>query len=229
LLDGWSLPVLLEELLQVYEELTGGQQPPAGEPDRYEDYIRFIGGRDRQAERQYWKHYLETIEGSTLLPFVRPTADRNKGLGKYGEVEWGLSREQTDQVVRFAQASRVTVNTVMQGVWAYLLHRYTGQQTVVFGVTVSGRPEALRGVERRVGMYINTLPLRAVVRQELPVGEWLRSLQEDQAGSRTFQYAPLHELQQLAGISGDWFDTVLVFENYPVSSVIGSRKWTLSK
>ncbi|MHA4812691.1 condensation domain-containing protein, partial [Flavitalea flava] len=128
LLDGWSLPLLLEELLQVYEALQTGGEPEAVDADRYEDYIRYIESRDQDGERAYWEGYLQGVEGSTLLPFIEPTAERNKGLGAYGEEEVWINSRETAGIVAYVQRQRITVNTLMQGIWSYLLYRYTGSR-----------------------------------------------------------------------------------------------------
>src|SRR5262249_32942627 len=122
---------------------------------------------------------------------------------------------------------RLTMNTVMQGVWAYLLWRYTGNREIVYGVTVSGRPEDLPGVEKKVGIFINAIPLRTSMEETGGAADWLRSMQEVQAESREFQHTALTDIQRWLGVSGDLFDSLLVFENYPVSKVLGARQWKL--
>ena len=128
----------------------------------------------------------------------------------------------TSRIERYAGLSRITVNTMMQGVWSYLLHRYTGSNDIVYGVVVSGRPEDLPGMEHRVGMYINTVPLRSRWDGEKEIGKWLQEIQAGQLESRQYQYTKLSSIQEWTGITGDLFDSILAFENYPVSKVIGS-------
>ena len=164
LLDGWSLAVLLGELLQVYEQMVTGKTALAASEDRYEDYIHYIERQDKEEATSYWKKYLNGLDESSLLPFISITADRTKGIGLYKDESLHLDRETTSRITRYAQRNHITLNTLMQGVWAYLLSRYTGNKDVVYGVIVSGRPDDLAGVEQRVGMYINTLPY--VLRQK---------------------------------------------------------------
>ena len=83
------------------------------------------------------------------------------------------------------------------------------------------------GVERRVGMYINTLALRAVFNDSQEIVNWLQGLQTDQVTSRQYQYTALQDVQGWTGVKGDLFDSLLVFENYPVSKLINSKKWSL--
>ncbi len=141
--DGWSMPVLMEEFLTTYERLLQGKKVEKMEEDRYEDYIRYIERRDKEQEKRYWKSYMEGVEGPTLLPFINSTAGRNKGKGIYKEELLLLDRERTSKIEAYAQQQRITMNTVMQGVWSYVLHRYAGNKDVVFGVIVSGRPDAV--------------------------------------------------------------------------------------
>ena len=108
----------------------------------------------------------------------------------------------------------------MQGVWAFLLYRYTAAEDITYGVTVSGRSGELSDMEQRIGLYINTLPLHTHVDPAAPVTQWLQQLQAQQVAARHYQHSRLADIQKWAAISGDWFDSLLVFENYPVSSAM---------
>ncbi|QJB31840.1 non-ribosomal peptide synthase/polyketide synthase [Chitinophaga oryzae] len=227
LFDGWSVPVLMEELLHAYEAAVKGAPPAAGTEDRYEDFIRYLEKRDDDKEEQYWRRYMEGVEEATLLPFIRAGADRTREAGVYKDFVLSIDAAATAKISAFAQQQHVTVNTLMQGVWALLLHRYTGQEHVTYGVTVSGRPEDLSGVEQRVGMYINTIPLHAAVAPEKALGPWLQELQLSQLQSREHQHTGLDTIGRWCGLTGELFDTLLVFENYPVSKVLDAQSWLL--
>ncbi|MGO4293652.1 amino acid adenylation domain-containing protein [Chitinophaga sp. RAB17] len=222
LLDGWSVPTLMEEFIDTYERLTAGRELLEEEEDRYEDYIRYIAARDKEADEQFWRNYLREVEEGCLLPFVTTTAERTKGLGVYAVEQLKLGTAVTARIAAYAQRNHITVNTLMQGVWACLLQHYTGRAAVTFGVTVSGRPEELPGIERRIGMYINTLPVFTQWQPEQEVAAWLQQIQQEQLQCREHQYTALNDIQRLTGIQGDLFDTILVFENYPVSKVAAS-------
>jgi hypothetical protein len=227
LFDGWSLPVLMEEFLTTYELLASGEKLIEQDEDIYEDYIKYIDRTDKEQSKQYWQHYLAGLNQGTLLPFVESTAERNKGLGKYKTVSLQISTAFTSKIQTFAQKHHITVNTVMQGVWSILLHEYTGNQDIAFGVIVSGRPDDLPGVEKRVGMFINNLPLRSKFDGNENVSAWLKNLQSEQVLSRKNQHTPLTDIQNWSGISGDIFDSILVYENYPVNKIIHDKQWRL--
>jgi amino acid adenylation domain-containing protein len=227
LMDGWSLGILMGEFLNTYELLKSGKQLLVKDEDRFEDYIRYIDRIDKVAEKDFWSNYLTGVEQSTLLPFLATGVDRNKGLGNFITLPLLLNEAVSAEIQHFAQHNRLTVNTLFQGVWAYLLHQYTGNNNIVYGVIVSGRPDDLDRVEKRVGMYINTLPFHAAINPGKGIVEWLQDIQTEQVNARQYQYTPLQTAQVLTGLHGDWFDTLLSFENFPVDEIIGSKHWSL--
>ncbi len=226
LFDGWSLPVIIGELLKTYEILVSGGEVNR-DVDHFRDYINYLDQIDRELEKKYWVNYLKGLEYGTVMPFASAAQDRNKGAGLYKTNSVNLNVNETAGIIAFVQKNKITVNTLMQGVWASLLHQYTGNKQVVFGVIVSGRPEDLSDVEQRVGMYINTLPLKAVFDDEQTISGWLQQLQREQISSRQFQYTPLQKIKEWSGLKDELFDSLLVFENYPVSELLSSKKWAI--
>ncbi|MGO4292378.1 amino acid adenylation domain-containing protein, partial [Chitinophaga sp. RAB17] len=227
LFDGWSLPVMVEALLDTYEKLVTGKPVAVAGEDRYEDYIRYQERMDKELEEQYWRRYLAGLAEGSLLPFIGTTDKLTKGGGNFRETTFRLDSVVTENLTRFAQQNHITQNTLMQGVWAYLLYRYSGHRDVVYGTTVSGRPEDLPGVEKRVGLYINTLPLYTVIDPAQEITVWLQSLQNGQQQSREHQYVGLNEIQRWTNISGELFDSTITFQNYPVSEVVNAQTWQL--
>src|SRR5439155_26388043 len=128
-------------------------------------------------------------------PFIGAAGDRNKGVGEYNYEMLVLDKELTAAVERYGQRHRLTVNTVMQGVWSYLLSRYTGSASVTYGVTVSGRPDGLKEVESRVGLYIKTLPVHARIDAKQQIADWLAEIQQGQLESRGYQHTGLSTIQ----------------------------------
>ena len=227
LLDGWSLPVIVEELLVAYDAYLRGQQPPSKKVDQYEDYIQYIQTKDVYQEEKFWKNYLHEVEDRTLLPFVSNSQDRNKGEATPKESMFHCSAAKTDQLRAFAKSNNLTVNTLIQGAWSLLLSHYTNKPETLFGVTVSGRPTDLEQAEEKVGLYINALPLRSTIRKDQTVLDWLKDIQEGHVASWEYQYTGLNTIQDWVGITGDLFDSLVVFENYPVQEVLDEQDWSL--
>ncbi|WP_313053322.1 non-ribosomal peptide synthetase [Pseudomonas lopnurensis] len=211
LMDGWSNSRLLGEVLQRY----AGQLPevPAG---RYRDYIAWLQRQDSQASEMFWKEQLVELDEPTRL--VQAPRGEEEG---HGDHVMTLGRVATDRLRFFAQQCKVTVNTLVQAAWLLLLQRYSSQDVVCFGATVAGRPAELVGIEEQVGLFINTLPVIGSPRPEQTVAEWIGQVQALNLALREFEHTPLYEIQRWAGLGGEaLFDSLLVFENYPVSEAL---------
>lgn len=217
ILDGWSLQMVVAQFSEVYPAICAGRTPnlPATRP--YGDHIRWLQRQDLDAARNYWHNTLGGFEGDCRL--LRAPAAAGL-VQNYTEQSLQLTAETSAALRQFAAAHKLTLNTLVQGAWALLLYRLTGSADVLFGVTVSGRPAELRDVERMVGLFINTLPLRARINPESVVTAWLENLQRQQFEARLFDYSPLVQIREWSGVAGfgTLFETLFAFENYPVQT-----------
>ncbi|MQA57983.1 condensation domain-containing protein, partial [Pseudomonas piscis] len=216
LMDGWSNSQLLGEVLQRY----AGQLPYQA-PGRYRDYIGWLQRQDAQACERFWKEQLLALDEPTRL--AQAVGRDAQVLGARGHAKHlhALDIAQTRRLGEFARQQKVTVNTLVQAAWLLLLQRCTGQDTVVFGATVSGRPAELKGVEQQIGLFINTLPVVATPRPDMLASDWLQAVQARNLALRDYEHTPLYEVQRWAGQGGEaLFDNILVFENYPVSEAL---------
>ncbi|KFF42763.1 peptide synthase [Pseudomonas sp. BRG-100] len=215
LMDGWSGSQLFGEVLQQY----AGEALPAP-TGRYRDYIAWLQAQDKAASQAFWKDQLASLQEPTRLS-RSAQSEADAVLAVNGEHRLSLDAAQTEQLRTFAQRHKVTLNTLVQGAWLLLLHHHTGQATVAFGATVAGRPAQLRGIEQQVGLFINTLPVVATPDAQMSVSHWLQQLQQQNVGLREQEHTPLFEIQRWAGLGGEaLFDSILVFENYPVSEAL---------
>ena len=213
LLDGWSSARLLGEVLSGYEQLQVLPAAPS-----YRDYISWLARQDEAADERFWRQRLAELDAPTLLATVIPSRSGQTG---HGAVHTRLGEAQTASLQTFAQAQRITLNTLVQGAWLLLLQRYTGQRSVAFGSTVAGRPADLADAEDMLGLFINTLPVIQRPLAEQPVGVWLREVQDANLALREHEHTPLYRVQRWAGQSGQaLFDSIIVFENYPIGEAL---------
>ncbi|MEV5594486.1 amino acid adenylation domain-containing protein [Streptomyces sp. NPDC052496] len=210
LMDGWSMPVLLNELTTVYA--AGGDARGLPGAPRYRDYLAWLNRQDKDAARQAWRAELAGNDEPTLVAPADPARLPVVPESLISEIPEDLTRG----LVGLARAHGLTVNTVVQGAWALLLARLAGRDDVVFGATVAGRPDELPGVESMVGLFINTLPVRVRLDGGQPLHRLLSGIQERQTALMSHQHLGLGEIQKLAG-PGAVFDTLVVFENYPAA------------
>lgn len=227
LMDGWCRVTILNEVFEIYEGLCRGEPLRLDTPRPYRDYIAWLQQQDPSAATAYWKHYLEGFTAPTLLPISsRLTRQSQRGFASQHQA---LPAELTGKLQQLARTYRLTLNTLVQGAWALLLSRYCEEDDVVFGTTVSGRPPELAGVEQMVGLFINTLPVRVRIQEERNVMEWLQQLQSEQVEQRQYEYSQLAEIHGWSEVARGvpLFESLVVFENYPVKNPSPERRGNL--
>jgi amino acid adenylation domain-containing protein/non-ribosomal peptide synthase protein (TIGR01720 family) len=222
LLDGWSLPVVFREVMALYDSHVAGHAPSLPPAPAYREYAAWLARRDPAGDERFWRGELEGFAAPTPLGVDRSAAEAAGPA--YGTLQAVLSPADTARLQGAARAHGLTLSTLVQGAWALLLSRYAGEREVVFGVTVSGRPADLPGVEEMVGVFINTLPVRVDVDASAPVAAWLGAVQRRQAEMREHEHTPLVQVQGWSGVprGQPLFDSFYVFENYPFEEVPGA-------
>ncbi|MCP5425314.1 MAG: amino acid adenylation domain-containing protein [Gammaproteobacteria bacterium] len=223
LLEGWSWALLSREVFEIYRLLRAGQEPDWPAPRPYRDYIVWLQRQDPRAAESFWREQLKGFATPTPLPLSRPTTLATPRYGEY-RLQWPAALG--DELRNLARRERLTLSVLLQGVWAVLLSRYSGQDDVLFGATVSGRSVPLPGIETIVGLFINTLPVRVRVAGTPTVADWLRGLLREQGEREQFAYAPLVDIQNGSEIPRPLalFDSLLVFENFPVNSELNDAR-----
>jgi amino acid adenylation domain-containing protein len=214
LLDGWSGSLVLREVFAYYEAHRQGQALELPVPRAYRDYIHWLQQQDPARAERFWRSVLAGFTAPTPLGMEQPPGPSSDGpdyLQQYLE----LSTEATTALRLFARQNDLTLNTLVQGAWAFLLSRYSGRRDVVFGTVVSGRPVELEGIESMVGLFINTLPVRVQVSPEMEVLPWLQQLQRRQAEARQYQYSPLVQIRGWSEVPAGQplFESHAVFQN----------------
>ncbi|MGW0007957.1 amino acid adenylation domain-containing protein, partial [Nocardia grenadensis] len=213
LLDGWSMPLLMRDLLTLYAVRGDAAAMPA--VHSYRTFLAWLGRQDRGVSLDAWRAALAEVEEPTLL--VRPEAGGSEITALSGEYVFELDVAATARMTELATEVGVTANTVLQVAWSVLLGRLTGRDDVLFGATVSGRPPELPGVETMVGLFINTIPVRVRFDRNESVRTVLARVQAEQADLLDHHYVGLADIHAAAGMPA-LFDTLLVFESYPVDA-----------
>jgi amino acid adenylation domain-containing protein/non-ribosomal peptide synthase protein (TIGR01720 family) len=223
-LDGWSLGQVLTDVFERYAALTTGTRPRAVARPPFRDYLHWLRRQDQRQAQAHWRQALSGFRAPTALPYDRHPADAHRSESSQ-TIRTALTAEQTTRLEHAARQAGLTTSTLVQGAWALLLSRYSGDRDVVFGATVSGRPAELPGVEDIVGMFINTLPVRVQLDSGQDTLAWLRELQIQQSQSRRYDYVALSQLQACSELPAGrgLFDSIVVFENYPYDEAAASQ------
>ncbi len=212
-LDGWSLPLILNEVFTAYAALSGGKEPALERRKPYGDYIAWLKKQDRDKAEAYWKNKLAGFSAPTPFRVDRPAA----GAWSAGERSLVLEEGPSAELVAFARKVQITTSTLVQGAWTILLARLSGEEDVLYGSTVSGRSAPVPGIEGMIGMFINTLPIRARVAMDAPAIEYLRALQNEHAEARDYEYSALVDIQGWSEVprGTPLFESQVAFENTP--------------
>ncbi|NVJ10774.1 AMP-binding protein, partial [Myxococcus sp. AM001] len=213
LLDGWSTQLVLREVFSRYEALRRGLTLPRRAVRPYRDFIAWLGRQDLGAARDFWRGALAGFTAPTRLDFGG--APRASTL--LGEVQLRMSAAETSALGAFSRRHGVTGGTLLQAAWALLLGRYSGEDDVLFGLTVSGRPPELAGVEQMAGLFINAIPVRVKLPGASPVVSWLKEFQAWLQNARQYESSPLVEVRRWSDVPPGpaLFESLVVFENYP--------------
>ena len=222
LVDGWSASIILQDLLAFYDAYCSGEKA-AGLPavPSYKSYLNWVKNQDQSKSKAFWTEVLKDFERPTL---VGNRKQSQKSLeNNFQTKSLKLSQEESQKLRDFSQKKQITLNTLIQGIWAILLSRYIEHEDIAFGTIVSGRSIDLPNAALMAGMYMNVLPLRIRMDNNEKLSDWLKSLQLQQAQIRDFEYTNLDEiLDSSSSAKGNLlFDSVVVFENMPLENIRG--------
>ncbi|MGM1064624.1 amino acid adenylation domain-containing protein [Saccharothrix sp. Mg75] len=208
--DGWSTGIVLKELFAFYGDLDAALPPVAP----YRTYLEWLARQDRPGARAAWA---EALAGVTGPCHVHP-AERAGTPEPHRQLRRALGAAESDALTNRCRALGVTLNTVVQCAWGYVLSRLTNADDVLFGTSVSGRPPELPGVRDMVGLLTNTVPVRVRVDRDETLAALARRTQDEQAALLPHHHLSLAEIQRQAGFGGgkSLFDTTTMVVNYPL-------------
>jgi amino acid adenylation domain-containing protein len=229
LLDGWSLPIVLDELFRLYAANAEGRALRLDRPRPYGDYIAWLKKQDPARTAAFWRSRLAGFHAKTPLGVDRPP-HLGRGPAHFAELRRTLSAEDSEHILAFSRRHPITVSTLLQGAFALLLSHYSGEDDVLFGATVSGRSLPLPGIESMVGLFINTLPSRVQIDHDARAGDFLLALQRSLNELRDVEHSALVDAQAESDVprGSPLFESLLVFENYPFDEALYRRSGGLS-
>ena len=236
IIDGWSLPLLVKEVFAIYAAYGAGKEPRLDRVKPFGDYIGWLNKQSLASAEAFWKKTLAGFVAPTPFRVDHPASVHDGGSpGKPGsapkppgephevdETMLVFTATESAALQAFARQHQLTLSTLVQGAWALLLARYSGEDDVLFGATVSGRSAPVPGIDRMVGLFINTLPVRVKVPADQPIIAWLHALQDQYSELREYEHSPLVEVQGWSEVPRGLplFESQVAFENYPEAEAL---------
>ncbi|MEV7656743.1 amino acid adenylation domain-containing protein, partial [Streptomyces anulatus] len=194
--DGWSVPPMLRTLLAEYHA-PGSVYPLGG----YRDYVDWLSGRDRAESDRVWREELAGLAGPSLV------AEGHTPSQRFADV----SAAPVDDIDTAARSAGVPLSVAVHSAWAMTLGSILHSRDVVFGSTVSGRDAELPGIREMVGLFINTIPVRARWAPNDTAYDLLDTVKRHQSAVLPHQHVSLARIGRLSG-AGSLFDTLVVFD-----------------
>ncbi|MCM0036503.1 MAG: amino acid adenylation domain-containing protein [Burkholderiaceae bacterium] len=215
ILDGWSSAQLGTELAQLYDAEQKGYTAELVKPFAWQDHLKWLSEKNKDQAKSYWKNYLSELTSPVRLMFTAP-AQPETGMK---ELQIHLDQASSEIVRQFSRDQRITQATAFQGMFAFLLGQLFGLNEVVIGTVRHGRSSQLPGIDRAIGLFINTLPVYVQLSAEQGFADWLRAQQIEAVTQEEYEHLTLTEIQALTNTpSSLLFDALFVFENYPNNS-----------
>ncbi|HEY6322288.1 MAG TPA: AMP-binding protein, partial [Thermoanaerobaculia bacterium] len=215
--------LLRRELVVCYRAYCRGEAPelPAARP--YGEYIGWLQRQDLAAAESFWRRELAGFAAPTPLGPGRPPGAGRERPGAAGSRPFALTPPASAALHAFARRHSLTAGLLLAAGWGVLLARYSGEQDVVFGITVSGRPAELAGALSMVGPFINSLPLRVQTPWRRRVLPWLTAMRASYLELLRHEYSPLVEIQGWSEVPRGLplFESLLVYQNFPRAAGTG--------
>ncbi len=224
ILDGWSVPIVLKEVIQIYEEVCHGNEISLVPSIPYRNYIDWLQKQDISEAKEFWRQALSGLKAPTSLKNLDVENLTNQEE-IYEEQRITLSAKTTAALHSLARQHQLTLSTLFQGAWAILLSRYSCEKKVLYGCTVAGRPIELLTDNPLIGLFVNSLPVWVSVDAEKPLLVWLKQLQIQLVEMRQYEWTPLVDIQGWSEVphSLPLFESILVYENAPVDKIL--QEW----
>ncbi|MDM8548428.1 amino acid adenylation domain-containing protein [Desulfobacterales bacterium HSG2] len=221
LLDGWGSGIMLKDFFQIYNALKKGETPDLPRPVPYKNYVMWFNYQDISKAKDYWENYLKDYSQSATL---RQSNEQNRTKGYYNkELSFKLDEALSARLNRLASGCQTTLNTAIQVLWGILLGRYNDTDDVVFGIVVSGRPAEVKGIDRIVGLLINTVPLRIRMNPDEIIGDLLKRTQKEALNGTKYHHYSLADIQAGTSLKNRLTDHILAFENYPFEEEVNDE------
>ncbi len=216
LFEGWSASLLLQEVFAFYRATLKNETLRLNPSKQYREYISWLHSQDQTQAEIFWRSRLADFMSPTPLGMGGAASGTLAPVADYDARQITLSADATARLNSFARKHHLTMNTLVQAGWAFLLSAYSREQDVLFGTIVSGRSIDLDGVEAMVGLFINILPMRVQLSDNTDLLAWLKIVQNSQVEARKYEHSPLVNVKGWSEVQPGTplFDSIVIFENW---------------
>ena len=218
--DGWSLSIIVKEILELYNAYTKGHQANLADLEvQYADFSiwqrRHIRGELLNKKMDYWKQKLQGVEALHLpTDYPRPTVQSSKG----DVVSFHVDKDLLSKLNSLSLQQGTTLFMTLLSAFKILLHQYSRQQDICVGTSVAGRQQ--QEIEALIGFFINTLALRSQVKSNMSFAELLQQVKATTLDAYQNQEVPFERVVDAIVSQRDMsrnpiFQVLFVLQNIP--------------
>jgi amino acid adenylation domain-containing protein len=215
LLDGWSIGLVLKEVLAVY---AGQPLAPAVDPAAYR---RWLAACNRESALQYWQTQLAGLDAQPLVPACadplppRPPPRSTVATTAAATTDAAVA----DRLRALARSRQASLHHVLLCAWGLTVGRFTDQRDVLVPTVVAGRPAEVADVDAMVGLFINNLPMRVRWQAGDTFDTLLQRMRDAAIDATGHQHLSLAEIQARTGALP--IDHVFLVQGLPHDDLLG--------
>jgi bacitracin synthase 3 len=222
LYDGWSNGIILEEFINAYNDFNNRKVPVKPYKTRFKEFIQWYQGSDVCRDERFWREYLGGVEP---FEFSIKQGQNINIPPTFEKLRISFPVDLKNRVEQLVKKHQLTWGVLLYSAWGILLQKYNNTDDVVFGTTVSGRAAKLPGIEKMVGLFINTVPLRVqAAAGESTVG-LLHRIHHQLQNREAHEHTPLVKINEYSHLTNHetLFDSIVVVENYPLDAALNLK------
>ncbi len=221
IIDAWSVCKVLKEVDYYYSALSSSNEIVSKESVLFGNYVGWYKRYNHSNNKSFWEKYLDDFTVPNQISIQKQIDLKSINQASYGQFDYDLSQQLSQSLNQFAKDNRLTLNTVLQGMWAYLLSIYCNTLDVVFGLIVSTRPSEIKNVNNIVGPLINTLPFRIIIDKNVSLLDYFRAVQNNLADIVDYSFYSHIEIQRGSQVTAgnNLFNSSFGFESQQVKEL----------
>jgi hypothetical protein len=211
--------LVLNEVYSLYEAYCLGHNIQIDPPRPYRDHIDWLQQLDTSKSETYWKQLLSGFSAPNAIEVISNPGSANGGEEGFGAQEILFPESLTSSLKTLAEKHLLTLNSLVQGAWALLMSRYTGEEDVVFGTVRACRRSSVEGAESIAGLFINTTPVRVRISSDQHPVPWLKELREQHIAGREHEQTPLIQVMAWSDLPPrtPLFESLVVFDAFDLN------------
>jgi len=214
LYDGWSNGIILEEFFDAYNAFYKSNAPAKICKNKFKEFIKLNKSQDKLEQKEFWENYLKGLELENEL--LKDNDIKTKEIKKY---KYSISMDISEKIRNYAKSRKISLASILYYTWGEILQRLSNSNDIVFGTVVSGRNPKIKGIDKIVGLFINTIPLRINFSHKETVNNLIKKIDTAIKERNEFSDTPLVDIKQYGeiGTKDEFISSIVSIENYPLN------------